>query len=169
MLGKSHLFYGTSAGGVLALALAHPPQRLLGALAGLLVGLVATMLNVVSRTLSWLVRLVAGGHREGSHCLPVWAVLSAVAYAVTVPLLGPWAAVGFCAGYLSHLAADGCTRAGIPLVPYTAVRLHLLPPLLRIRTGSAGEAVFTVTYIVALVAVVYLFLAQNVMVLIRSA
>jgi membrane-bound metal-dependent hydrolase YbcI (DUF457 family) len=219
MLGKSHLFYGTTAGAVLALALAHPPHVwllaeaaaaggiggllpdldepgstisnaprilggmarrllrratrhtplwLLGVLAGLLVGFVAMVLNVVSRTLSSLVRLVAGGHREGSHWLPVWAVLSAVAYAMTAPLLGPWAAVGFCAGYLSHLASDGCTRAGIPLVPYTAVRLHLLPPLLRIRTGSAGETVFTATYIVALAAVVYVFLAQNVTVLIRS-
>ncbi len=218
MLGKTHLFYGATAGAVLALALAHPPHlwllaeaavaggiggllpdldepgstisnaprilggmarrllrratrhtplRLLGALAGLLVGLVATVLNVVSRTLSWLVRLVAGGHREGSHWLPVWAVLSAVAYAVTAPLLGPWAAVGFCAGYLSHLAGDGCTRAGIPLVPYTTARLHLLPPLLRIRTGSVGETVFTATYSVALVAVVYVFLAQDVTVLIR--
>ena len=126
------------------------------------------MLNVVSRTLSWLVRLVAGGHREGSHWLPVWAVLSAVAYAVTAPLLGPWAAVGFCAGYLSHLAGDGCTRAGIPLVPYTTARLHLLPPLLRIRTGSVGETVFTATYIVALVALVYVFLAQDVTVLMRG-
>jgi membrane-bound metal-dependent hydrolase YbcI (DUF457 family) len=147
----------------------HTPLRLLGVFAGLLVGLVAMVLNVVSRTLSSLVRLVAGGHREGSHWLPVWAVLSAVAYAVTAPLLGPWAVVGFCAGYLSHLAGDACTRAGIPLVPYTAVRLHLLPPLLRIRTGSAGETVFTATYIVALAAVVYLFLAQNVTLLLRSA
>jgi inner membrane protein len=220
MLGKSHLFYGTTAGAILALALAHPPHawllaeaamaggiggllpdldepgstisnaprilgrvarrllrratrhtrlRLLGTLAGLLVGLIATVLNVVSRMLSWLVRLVAGGHREGSHWLPVWAMLSAVAYAVTAPLLGPWAAVGFCAGYLSHLAGDGCTRAGIPLVPSTAARLHLLPPLLRIRTGSVGETVFTATYSVALVAVVYIFLAQDVTVLLRSA
>jgi membrane-bound metal-dependent hydrolase YbcI (DUF457 family) len=220
MLGKSHLVYGTSAGAVVALALAHPPHvwllveaaaaggiggllpdldepsstisnaprilggmarrllrratrhtplRLLGVLVGLLIGLVATVLNVVSRTISWLVRLIAGGHRDGSHWLPVWAVLSAAAYAMTAPLLGPWAAIGFCAGYLSHLAGDGCTRAGIPLVPYTAVRLHLLPPLLRIRTGSAGETVFTATYLVALAAVVYLFLAQNVTVLIRSA
>src|SRR5918911_5406588 len=176
MLGRSHLFYGTTGGAVLALALAHPahvwllaeaaaaggiggllpdldepgstisnaprilgrrarrllrratrhtPLRLLGALAELLVGLVATVLNVVSRTLSWLVRLVAGGHRDGSHWLPVWAVLSAAAHAVTAPLMGPWAAVGFCAGYLSHLTGDGCTRAGLPLLPYTAARLLL--------------------------------------------
>ena len=88
---------------------------------------------------------------------------------MTAPLLGPWPAIGFCAGYLSHLAGDGCTRAGIPLIPYTAARLHLLPPLLRIRTGSVGETVFTATYSVALAAVVYLFLAQNVTILISSA
>ena len=125
MLGKTHLFYGVTAGAVLALALAHPAH-------------------------SWLL------------------AEAAVAYAVTAPLLGPWAAVGFCAGYLSHLAGDGCTRAGIPLVPYTAARLHLLPPLLRIRTGSAGEAVFTATYVVALAAVVYVFLARDVTLLVRS-
>jgi inner membrane protein len=149
-------------------ATAHTPLRLLGALAGLLVGLAATVLNVVSRTLSWLVRLVAGGHREGSHWLPLWAALSALAYVVTAPLLGPWFAVGFCAGYLSHLAADGCTRAGLPLVPYTAARLHLLPRLLRVRTGSTGETAFTTLYIVALATVVYVFLAHDVTVLLRS-
>ena len=220
MLGKTHLFYGVTAGAVLALALAHPahawllaeagvgggiggllpdldepgstisnaprivgriarrllrratartPLRLLGALAGLLIGIVATLLNVASRTLSWLVRLIAGGHRESSHWLPVWAVLSAVAYAATAPPLGPWAAVGFCAGYLSHLAGDGCTRAGLPLLPYTAARLHLLPRVLRVRTGSAGESVFTAAYIVALAAVVYVFLARDVTILLRSA
>ena len=218
MLGKTHLFYGTTAGAVVALALAHPahawllaeaavaggiggllpdldepgstisnsprilggmarrllrratrhtPLRLLGALAGLLIGITATVLNALSRALSWLVRLVAGGHREGSHWLPVWAALSVVAYAATAPLWGPWVAVGFCAGYLSHLAGDGCTRAGIPLVPYTTARLHLLPRLLRIRTGSAGETVFTATYIVALATVVYVFLAHDVTSLLR--
>src|SRR5207253_2677380 len=82
-ISNSPRILGGMARRLLRRATRHTPLRLLGALAGLLVGIVATVLNAVSRTLSWLVRLIAGGHREGSHWLPVWAVLSAVAYAVT--------------------------------------------------------------------------------------
>ncbi len=205
MLGKTHLFYGVTAGAVVVLALAHPTRplpllegaltgafggllpdldepgstisnlpRILGKMArrrlrqatrgaalalpgmliGALIGLLAAALNVVSRALSHLVRLVAGGHREGSHWLPIWAGLSVAAYLLTAVYAGPWPAAGFAAGYLSHLAGDGCTKSGIPLVPRTAARLHLLPRPLRIRTGSFGETLFTVFYAVALVAVI---------------
>jgi len=206
MLGKTHLFYGVTAGATVALALAHPlsptrplpllegalagafggllpdldepgamisnSPRILGNLArrrlrratrrtalslpglllGALIGLLAGVLNLLSRGLSHLVRFVAGGHREGSHWLPVWAGLSVAAYLLTVSYAGPWPALGFAAGYLSHLAGDGCTKSGIPLVPRTSARLHLLPRPLRIRTGSFGETVFTVLYALALVA-----------------
>lgn len=219
MLGKSHLFYGLTAGAVLTLALAHAttplplaegaaagglgallpdldepgstisnaprilgrmaqrllrratrgtPLRLLGWLAGLLVGLAAAVLNMVSRALSRLVRLASGGHREGSHWLPVWAGLSFVAYAVTVPLLGPWLGAGFCIGYLSHLASDGCTRSGIPLVPRTAARLHLLPRPMRVCTGTAGETLFTLCYAAALAAVVWIYLRHDVTALVKA-
>lgn len=223
MLGKTHLFYGVTAGAAVALALAHPthlqaaqtlpaaevlaagafggllpdldepgstisnaprilgglarrllrratgetPLRLLGWLAGALLGLVAALLNLVSRALSWLVRRVSGGHREGSHWLPLWAGLSALVYLLTAPALGPWLAIGFSAGYLSHLLGDGCTRSGIPLVPYTGARLHLLPRLLRIRTGSAGETVATVVYTILLVAALYLVFARSLTVPLR--
>jgi len=201
MLGKTHLFYGVTAGAIVAFALAHPTRplplvegalagafggllpdldepgamisnapRLLGSVArrwlrratrrtlfalpgllvGALIGLAAAILNVVSRALSHLVRFVTGGHREGSHWLPVWAGLSVAAYLLTAPDAGPWPAAGFSAGYLSHLAGDGCTRAGIPLIPRTALRLHLLPRPLRIRTGSAGETFFTMLYAVVI-------------------
>src|SRR2546421_9074009 len=147
MLGKTHLFYGATAGAVLALALAHPPHlwllaeaavaggiggllpdldepgstisnaprilggmarrllrratrhtplRLLGALAGLLVGLVATVLNVVTRTLSWLGRLDAGGPRACPHWAADSGLPSPPAYAVTAPPLWAWATVSFC-------------------------------------------------------------------------
>ncbi len=204
MLGKTHLFYGVTAGALAAAALAHAlgtgealplaeglaagviggllpdldepgsmisnaPRILgamahrllrratrgtllapLGALAGLIVGLVAGILNVASRLLSRLVRIVAGGHREGSHWFPIWIGLSAGVYLLTVKPLGPWLAAGFCAGYLSHLAGDGCTKAGIPLIPRTALRLHLLPKVLRVRTGGPSETVFTFLYAAAL-------------------
>lgn len=204
MLGKTHLFYGVTAGAAVALALAHPARplplvegalagafggllpdldepgstisnapRILGKMArrrlrratrrtvlalpgllvGAIIGLLAVALNLLSRALSRLVRFVAGGHREGSHWLPVWAGLSVAAYLLTVSYAGPWPAAGFSAGYLSHLAGDGCTKSGIPLIP-RATRLHLLPRPLRIRTGSFGETLFSVAYAVALVAAI---------------
>ena len=45
-------------------------------------------------------------------------------------------------GYTSHLAADACTRTGIPLLYSRAGRHFLLPPRLRIITGSDVEKVF---------------------------
>jgi len=168
MLGKTHLFYGVTAGAAVALALAHPARplplvegalagafggllpdldepgstisnapRILGKMArrrlrratrrtvlalpgllvGAIIGLLAAALNLLSRALSRLVRFVAGGHREGSHWLPVWAGLSVAAYLLTVSYAGPWPAAGFSAGYLSHLAGDGCTKSGIPHDP----------------------------------------------------
>ena len=42
-------------------------------------------------------------------------------------------------GYASHLAADACTRTGIPLFYPNRRRLFLLPPLLRFVTGSPAE------------------------------
>jgi len=112
----------------------------LGALAGLIVGLVAGVLNVASRLLSRLVRLVAGGHREGSHWFLIWLGLSAGVYLLTVKPLGPWLAAGFCAGYLSHLAGDGCTKAGIPLIPRTAPLGDRLHRPLRRRAGRPTRA-----------------------------
>ncbi len=205
MLGKTHLFYGVTAGAALTLALLHPtdavpyleaalaggvggllpdldepgstvsnaphilgklarrmlrratrrtPLALLGTLAGALIGAAAAILNALSRVLSRVVRLVSGGHREGTHWLPVWAGLSLGVYLLTVAEFGPWPAIGFSAGYLSHLLGDGCTRSGIPLLPYTAARLHLLPRPIRIRTGSIGETLFTLVYSGALAAFV---------------
>ena len=43
-------------------------------------------------------------------------------------------------GYMSHLAADACTRTGIPGWPNRPQRrLFLLPPSLRFVTGSVAE------------------------------
>lgn len=152
---------GNLARRLLRRATGHTPLRLLGVLAGALVWLLATILNALSRLLSHLVRLVSGGHREGTHWLPVWALLSAGIFAVSAPLAvvsgGPYAGIGFCIGYLSHLAGDGCTRSGIPLLPYTSLRLHLLPGPLRIRTGSAGETAATLLYTALLAAALYVF------------
>lgn len=55
----------------------------------------------------------------------------------------PWAALAL--GYASHLAADACTRSGVPIsyVPFlnpTKRRYHLLPRSMRFATGSEAEA-----------------------------
>lgn len=217
MLGKTHLFYGLTAGAAAALALVHPvstlplaaavatgavggllpdldepgstisntprilgkqaqhllrratggtPLRVLGLLAGAVIGLLAGILNVLSRVLSHVVRFVSGGHREGTHWLPVWVGLSAGVFALMAPLIasgyGLPAAVGFCAGYLSHLVGDGLTRSGLPLVPYTGARLHLLPRPLRVRTGTGGEVVATIMYTAILVAALYELFATRI-------
>jgi hypothetical protein len=220
VLGKTHLFYGLTAGAAAVVALIHPVSmlplaasvatgavggllpdldepgstisnaprmlgkqaqhllrratggtalRVLGLIAGALIGLLAGILNLVSRALSHLVRFVSGGHREGTHWLPVWVGLSAGVFALMAPLVasgyGLPAAVGFGAGYLSHLVGDGLTRSGLPLVPYTGARLHLLPRPLRVRTGTGGEVVATILYTVLLVAALYeLFVTRTALV-----
>lgn len=45
-------------------------------------------------------------------------------------------------GYMSHLAADACTRTGIPFLYPDRRRLFLLPARLRFVTGSAMEDAF---------------------------
>jgi len=84
----------------------------------------------VSRTL---------GHRGPLHSLlgilPVWLLLG-------LPILlwigwQPSAALGL--GLLSHLLGDSCTKSGVPLLFPRPGRQHLLPPGLRLTTGSEAE------------------------------
>ncbi|MBV9852095.1 MAG: metal-dependent hydrolase [Armatimonadetes bacterium] len=47
-------------------------------------------------------------------------------------------------GYGSHLAADACTKSGVPAWPNRRDRRwHLLPPRLRLTTGSWAEEALT--------------------------
>lgn len=92
-------------------------------------------------------RLVAkallGGHRHLSHSLLGAAVASAVialALAIVAPLFAfpvglLW--LGFVAGYLSHLAADGLTHDGVPLL-YPWGFSFGLPPWARWRVRTGG-------------------------------
>lgn len=89
-------------------------------------------------------------HRGASHGLPLGMVLTALWAALLVLLhrhgLAGWTppasavvplVVSFAAGFVSHLAADACTVAGIrPLLPFSSRRVWLLPGLLRMRTGG---------------------------------
>jgi inner membrane protein len=80
------------------------------------------------------------GHRGFLHSAGGLAAAGAVAIGLSFwwgwqPSTALWL------GYLSHLAADACTPAGIPVRPGDRKRFHLLPKRLRITTGSMAEEV----------------------------
>lgn len=150
--------------GALARRLLHRvgigPLRPIAWLVGLFVLALATVLNVISRFCSSIFRVLALGHREGSHWAPIWIAASVGVYLVTVAPLGPWPGAGFALGFLTHLIADGLTKSGLPLIPNAPWRMHLLPRPLRIRTGSPTETTVTMVYTVALGVVVGVSLAR---------
>ncbi len=78
------------------------------------------------------------GHRGLLHSLLGLGIVAGLA----VPAALWWGGLlstALVLGYASHLAADACTRSGIPLFYPRKRRLHLLPRSLRIRTGSMAE------------------------------
>jgi len=82
------------------------------------------------------------GHRGLLHSL--WGFVAA---ALLLSPLGLWEWrlwLGLCLGYASHLAGDACTKSGIPLLYPNRRRWHLLPPGLRLSTGSQAEEVVLV-------------------------
>jgi len=79
------------------------------------------------------------GHREPLHSLlgvlAIWLLLG-----LPVLLWVGWQpAATLALGLLSHLAGDGCTKSGVPLLFPRPGRWHLLPPALRLTTGSEAE------------------------------
>ncbi len=78
------------------------------------------------------------GHRGIMHS-PVTLVPVAILSAVLSFWVGVVPGISLLLGYGSHLAMDAMTRSGIPLVPFSQKRLHLLPLRLRIVTGSLQE------------------------------
>ena len=90
-----------------------------------------------------LASVVLGGHRHLSHSL-LGAALAAGIVALVLALLAPLFAfpvgllwIGFVAGYLSHLAADGFTHDGVPLLFPWDFRFGL-PPWSRWRVRTGG-------------------------------
>ena len=109
-------------------------------LEGILSGLIQLALmplNALNQLLAVGVRLLAGGHRAATHRLTT-AVLIAIAtsligWLIGLPSLGLWLFLG----YTSHLALDMMTLSGLAVwEPFSAKKWHLLPPLIRIRTGG---------------------------------
>jgi inner membrane protein len=78
------------------------------------------------------------GHRGFCHSGAALAVLSLLA--VPLAIYAGWQVyAALLLGYASHLAADGCTRSGIPFCYPRRKRYHLLPPAFRFVTGSLAE------------------------------
>lgn len=77
------------------------------------------------------------GHRGPMHSPFALVPLGAACLALGILWDGP-AAAALWLGYASHLAADACTRTGIPL-GRSDRRLFLLPEPIRFVTGSLAE------------------------------
>ena len=94
-------------------------------------------LNILMQVISKSIRLLAGGHRAGTHwlitCLAISGGIYLVGEYLNVPNLGIW----FLVGYLSHLILDMMTIAGLKVLqPISQQSWHLLPKRFRIRTGG---------------------------------
>jgi inner membrane protein len=78
------------------------------------------------------------GHRGATHSLIGWSVCAALM--LPLALLWQWASwAALLLGYASHLAADACTKSGIPFLHPQHKRYHVLPKNWRMTTGSLAE------------------------------
>lgn len=78
------------------------------------------------------------GHRGPLHSLAGLAAALILGVPALV-CLGWQPALALLLGYGSHLFLDACTKTGVPLLWPNKKRRFVLPPRLRISTGSAGE------------------------------
>lgn len=88
------------------------------------------------------------GHRGFSHSLAALLLLAVL----VLPLVFWWGwltPLALLLGYGSHLAADACTKSGIPFLYPRKKRYQLLPRSLRLTTGSLAEDVLFVCLAVA--------------------
>ena len=79
------------------------------------------------------------GHRGLMHSALGLVVMCVTLSLPLALLLRELAPLALALGYGSHLFLDAATRAGIPLWYPAKQRVHLLPPKLRITTGTAPE------------------------------
>lgn len=113
-------------------------------------------LNFIPRLLSRLVKTLACGHRGATHWLITSFILALLAalggWFIGFPALGAWLFIG----YTSHLILDGMTLSGLEMLqPFTDRKIHLLPKPMRIRTGSAVDALLTALFGAVAVAAVF--------------
>ena len=114
--------------------------------------------------LGWLARLPLRlltllPHRGVTHSIiacAAAAVLSGLLVAAADPALAGAAAAGMAIGYATHIAGDACTPSGVAAwAPISRRRYWLLPPGLRIPTGSLREYALTVLVTAGLVAATF--------------
>ncbi|HEY3412820.1 MAG TPA: restriction endonuclease [Armatimonadota bacterium] len=96
----------------------------------------------------------AWGHRGPLHSTYGLAAIL-VAGLLAVPWWGWQPSAALWIGYASHLAADACTRSGIPFLPWRKRRFHLLPKNLRLLTGSQAEDLLLAVLAVAAMALLF--------------
>ena len=105
----------------------------------------STVRNVAIKGIRPLAPLATLVHRAWGHRGPLHSPAALPVVALAAGLLTPfWGwplSAALSLGYASHLAADSCTRSGIPPGPGRAERWHLLPKGLRFVTGSMAEDV----------------------------
>lgn len=102
--------------------------------------------------LEWVCRAVGQPvrHRTVTHVLLYW-LLGCIALLLLD--LGPFDAhaLGFFVGGLSHVLADSCTVSGVPALPWSTRRFHLLGG--KLRTGGSGELVLAAGVLAAGIAI----------------
>lgn len=100
----------------------------------------------LGRLASFVIGVGTGGHRAATHSLIALGVM--VAEAIWFGQPWAWAAA---IGYVAHVAADMLTKSGVPLLwPMNDWRMHLMPPGLRITTGSFIEYLCAVALVAAI-------------------
>jgi len=141
MRGGTHIIAGVLVGYVVGASAGVPllDSAALGAVGGL-----AAMLpdidhpqSAIRRKTGVLGTLAAFwmNHRGITHSALAVLIVGLVATLLSQPLM----TAAIAGGYASHLLLDSCTPAGIPLFWPAARRIHLLPSVVRIRTGSFAE------------------------------
>ena len=121
------------------------------------IGPLSSLLRILLRALSAVLRLLAGGHRGATHWL-ISALAAGAAFWLLGGLVGyPQIGVWILGGYLSHLVLDMFTPSGLEvLMPLSRRSVGLLPRALRVQTGGLMDAVFGV---VLLMLALYLYIS----------
>lgn len=135
-------------------------KRGLEGLVRLAAEIVLTVLNLLTRALSRVVRGLAMGHRGATHWFVTCLVIGLAAglsgwLLLDFPDLGFWLMLGC----LVHLGLDMMTISGLEVLqPLTDQTFHLLPPGFRIRTGNMVDAGLALVFSLIAVTMVYLSL-----------
>lgn len=105
----------------------------------------AFILNTVRLVIAYFLDILSYflPHRGPTHWLIVAVGLSAIVWWLCQFFQAPdWVWIAFLTGYVSHLVADGCTRAGVKLfMPFYKKSVKLPVKALRVRTGSWQESI----------------------------